>query len=98
MKKPFDLKVCSRMPFLRICRLPFDYGNNTVNEFEFYSLKSLRILSNLFNTNQLRHLSLGKHSSRFLERLLLYLPFIENLSFAVKDPNINENDVDDSML
>ena len=86
------------MPLLRICRLPFDYDNNTVNEFEFYSLKSLRILSNLFNTNHLRHLSLGIHSSRFLERLLLYLPFIESLSFAVKDSHINENDVDDSML
>jgi hypothetical protein len=92
------VKVCSRMPLLTICRLPFDYHSKNVNQIEIYSLKSHMILSNLLNTNQLRNLTLGIHSSNFLERLLLCIPLIENLSFGVKDQNIKENDEHDKIM
>jgi hypothetical protein len=86
------------MPLLTICRLPFDYHSKNVNQIEIYSLKSHMILSNLLNTNQLRNLTLGIHSSYFLERLLLCIPLIENLSFGVKDQNIEENDEHDKIM
>jgi hypothetical protein len=39
-----------------------------------------------------RILTIGIHTPRFLERLLLCIPFIENLSFGIKDRDISEND------
>jgi hypothetical protein len=92
------VKVCSRMPLLTICRLPSDYDNQNINQIEIYSLKSLKILSNLLNTNNLRLLTLGIHSSYFLERLLLCIPLIENLSFAVEDQDIKVNDEHDQIM
>ncbi|CAF3110115.1 unnamed protein product [Rotaria sp. Silwood2] len=92
------VKVCSQMPLLRICRLSFDYDNNNVNEIEIYSLKSHMILSSLLNTNQLRNLSVGIHSSYFLEHLLLCIPLIGKLSFIIKDQDINENDLHDKII
>lgn len=86
------------MPLLRICRLPFSHVNDNVNQIETYSLKSRMILSNLLNTNHLRNLTIGIHTSRFLERLLLCIPFIENLSFGIRDQDINKNDVHDRIM
>jgi hypothetical protein len=86
------------MPLLRICRLPFDYKNDNVNQIEIYSLKSHMILSSLLNTNHLRNLTIGVHTSHFLERLLLCIPLIENLSFGIKDQDIHENDEHDKIM
>ncbi len=80
------------MPHLRICRLPFSLKPNYINQIETYSLKSSMILPSLLNTNHLRNLTIGIHTSRFLERLLLCIPLIENLSFGIRDENINKND------
>ncbi|CAF4005166.1 unnamed protein product [Rotaria sordida] len=86
------VKVCSRMPLLKICRLPFNHDDGNVNKIENYSLKYQITLPNLLSRNHLRTLTIGIHTSRFIERLLLSIPFIENLSFAIKDKDINEND------
>ncbi|CAF5088563.1 unnamed protein product [Rotaria sp. Silwood1] len=48
-------------------------------------------LQNLLNTNHLRTLTFGIHTSRFLERLLLCIPLIENLSFGIRDRDIKAN-------
>ncbi|CAF1383416.1 unnamed protein product [Rotaria sordida] len=85
-------RVCSRMPLLKICRLPFNHDDGNVNKIENYSLKYQITLPNLLSRNHLRTLTIGIHTSRFIERLLLSIPFIENLSFAIKDKDINEND------
>ncbi|CAF1310206.1 unnamed protein product [Rotaria sordida] len=86
------VKVCSRMPLLKICRLPFNHDDGNVNKIENYSLKYQITLPNLLSRNHLRTLTIGIHTSRFIERLLLSIPFIENLSFGIKDKDINEND------
>ncbi|CAF3971517.1 unnamed protein product [Rotaria sordida] len=86
------VKVCSRMPLLKICRLPFNHDDGNINKIENYSLKYQITLPNLLSRNHLRTLTIGIHTSRFIERLLLSIPFIENLSFAIKDKDINEND------
>ena len=49
------------------------------------------ILPNLSNTTHLRTLTIGMHTSCFIERLIKYIPFIENLSIGVNDRSINEN-------
>ncbi|CAF2813283.1 unnamed protein product [Rotaria sp. Silwood2] len=90
-------KVCSRMPLLRICRLPFNYKDNNANQIETYLLRDYITLSNLLNTNHLRTLTIGIHTSRFLERLLLCIPLIEKLSFGIEDRDIIENDVHDKI-
>ncbi|CAF2443312.1 unnamed protein product [Rotaria sp. Silwood2] len=92
------VKVCSRMPLLKICRLPFDYDDNNVNQMENNSLGYQITLQNLLNPNHLRTLTIGIHTSRFLERLLLCIPFIENLSFGIKDRDNNEYDIHDIKL
>ncbi|CAF1495481.1 unnamed protein product [Rotaria sp. Silwood1] len=86
------VKVCLQLPLLRICRLPFNHDNGNVNQIKNYSLGYQMILSNLLNANDLRTLTIGIHTSRFLERLLLCIPFIENLSVGIQDQYINEND------
>ncbi|CAF4498723.1 unnamed protein product, partial [Rotaria sp. Silwood2] len=88
-------KVCSRLPLLRICRLPFNHNDDNVNQIETYLLRYHITLSNLLNTNHLRTLTIGIHTSHFLERLLLCIPLIENLSFGIRDRDISENDVYD---
>ncbi|CAF2135136.1 unnamed protein product [Rotaria magnacalcarata] len=89
------VKVCSRMSLLRICRLPFNHEDDNANQIENDLLRSHMPLSNLLNTNQPRILTIGVHTSRFLERFLLCIPLIENLSFGVRDRDIGENDVHD---
>jgi len=49
-------------------------------------------LPNLSNTNHLRLLTIGMHTSRFLQRLLSCIPFIETLSIGVEDPWIDVKD------
>jgi hypothetical protein len=45
-------------------------------------------LPNLSNTTHLRTLAIGINTSRFLERLLMCIPFIEKLSVGIKDPEM----------
>ncbi|CAF2071159.1 unnamed protein product [Rotaria magnacalcarata] len=85
--------VCSRMPRLRICRLAFNHKDGNANQIETCLLRYHMTLSNLLNSNHLRTLTIGIHTSHFLERLLLCMPFIENLSFGIRDRNISETDV-----
>ena len=82
------MKVCSCLPALAICRLPFHFCSETRNRLPKYSAPPLMTLPNLSNTNHLRTLTIGMNTSRFLERLLMCVPFIENLSVGVKDPQI----------
>ncbi|CAF1406600.1 unnamed protein product [Rotaria sordida] len=92
------VKVCSKMPLLKICRLPFNHNDNNANQIRNNSLEYQIILSNLLNTNHLRTLTIGIHTSHFLECLLLCIPFIENLSFGIEDRDINKNDTHDRIL
>jgi accessory gene regulator protein AgrB len=80
------------MPLLKICRLPFNHNNFNANHTENYLLKYPMTLPKLLNINHLRRLTIGIHTSHFLECLLLCIPFIENLSFGIEDRDINEND------
>ncbi|CAF1554477.1 unnamed protein product, partial [Rotaria magnacalcarata] len=84
--------VCSRMPLVKICRLPFNHAVSIMNQMKTFSLGYQMTLPNLLNINQLRTLTIGMHSSYFLGRLLLCIPFIENLSFGIDDRDINESD------
>ncbi|CAM2700788.1 unnamed protein product [Rotaria socialis] len=56
-------KVCSRMPLLKICRLPFDYNDINVNQVENDSLEYQIALPNLLNTNHLRTLTIDRDSN-----------------------------------
>ncbi|CAF1314619.1 unnamed protein product [Rotaria sordida] len=89
------VKVCSQLPLLRICRLPFNHDNGNVNQIKNYSLGYQMTLPNLLNANHLRTLTIGIHTSYFLQRLLLCIPFIENLSVGIQDQYINENDANE---
>ncbi|CAF1208543.1 unnamed protein product [Didymodactylos carnosus] len=80
------------MPLLRTCRLPFNIYREIQEELDKDSSVPLMSLPNLTNTNHLRTLTIGMHTSRFLERLLSCIPFIESLSIGVNDPWINEGD------
>lgn len=86
------------MPLLKICRLAFDYDDNNVNQIENNSLGYQITLQNLLNSNHLRTLTIGIHTSHFLKCLLLCIPFIENLSFGIKDRDSNEYDIHDIKL
>ncbi|CAF3949634.1 unnamed protein product [Rotaria sp. Silwood1] len=85
------------MPLVKICRLPFNYDGSNINQKENFSLGYQMTLPKLLNTNHLRTLTVGIHSSYFLQRLLLCIPFIENLSFGIKDRDIKENDLHDKI-
>ncbi|CAF0769752.1 unnamed protein product [Rotaria sordida] len=86
-------KVCSQLPALKICRLPFNFCSNVRDRLPKYSvLPPLMTLPNLSNTIHLRTLSTGINTSRFLERLLVCIPLIENLSVGVHDSEKYEND------
>ncbi|CAF2134796.1 unnamed protein product [Rotaria magnacalcarata] len=61
--------VCSRMSLLKICRLPFDYDDNNVDQIENNSLGYQITLQNLLNPNHRRTLSIGIRTLGFLERL-----------------------------
>jgi hypothetical protein len=82
------------MPLLKICRLPFNCKDVNINRIKNRSTEYQIILPNLLNTNHLRTLTIGIHTTRFLERLLLCIPFIENLSFDVRDLETNEHVLD----
>ncbi|CAF1410271.1 unnamed protein product [Rotaria sordida] len=69
-----------------------------VNQIENGSLEYQITLPNLLNTKHLRTLTIGIHTSHFLERLLLCIPFIENLSFSVNDRDSDEYDTHDTIL
>jgi len=84
--------VCSQLPTLTICRLPFDFCSDTRDRLPKDSAAPLMTLPNLSNTTHLRSLSIGMNTSRFLERLLVCVPFIENLSVGVLDPKKYEDD------
>ncbi|CAF1385267.1 unnamed protein product [Adineta ricciae] len=86
------VKICSRMPFLKTCRLPFNYDDMKRNSTGNYSLKYEISLTNLLNFNQLRTLTIGIHTAQFLERLLLCIPLIENFSFTIRNRDNHEND------
>ncbi|CAF0994060.1 unnamed protein product [Rotaria sordida] len=86
-------KVCSQLPVLKICRLPFNFRSYIRDRLSKYSvLPPLMTLPYLSNTTHLRTLSIGINTSRFLERLLVCVPFIENLSVGVYDSKKYEND------
>jgi len=85
------------LPLLKNCRLPFNHDSIHVNQLERYSLRFPMILPNLSNTNHLRKLTIGLHTLRFLERLLLCIPFIENLSVGIYNFPVYQNDERDAI-
>jgi hypothetical protein len=87
------LKVCSQLPELSICRLPFNFCHRSRNQLAKYSTTPLMILPKLSNTIHLHTLILGINTSRFLQRLLECIPFIENLSVGVNDENMNDDTI-----
>jgi hypothetical protein len=85
--------VCSQLPALEICRLPFNFRSYIRDRLSKSSvLPPLMTLPNLSNTTHLRTLSIGINTSHFLERLLVCVPLIENLSVGVYDSEKCEND------
>ncbi|CAF4267089.1 unnamed protein product, partial [Rotaria sordida] len=52
------VKVCSRKPLLKICRLPFNHDYRNVNKIENNSLRYQMTLPNLLNRNHLRTLTI----------------------------------------
>lgn len=89
--------MCSQLPLLRICRLPFNHYGRHVDHLK-YSFISPMILPNLSNTTHLRTLTVGIHTICFLERLLSCIPFIENLSVGIDDFRISHINKHDTML
>ncbi|CAF4540043.1 unnamed protein product [Rotaria sp. Silwood2] len=81
-------KVCSQLPLLAICRLPFNVYHKNLYQLEEYSGTPLMSLPNLSNTTHLRSLTIGMNTSYFLKRLLSCIPFIENLSLGVNDEEL----------
>ncbi|CAF1019677.1 unnamed protein product [Rotaria sordida] len=85
--------VRSQPPALEICRLLFNFCSNSCDRLSQYSvLPPLMTLPCLSNTTYLRTLSIGIKTSHFLERLLVCIPLIENLSVGVHDSEKYEND------
>ncbi|CAF1187263.1 unnamed protein product [Rotaria sordida] len=82
-------KVCSCLPNLTNCRLPFDYCLITRKTLPTSSATSLMTLPNLLNINHLYSLVIGIHALAFLEHLLKCIPFIKNLSVGIQDEGIN---------
>ncbi|CAF1474124.1 unnamed protein product [Rotaria sordida] len=87
---PFDCLQVEGVYLVKVC--------SNANQIRNNSLEYQIILSNLLNTNHLRTLTIGIHTSHFLECLLLCIPFIENLSFGIEDRDINKNDTHDRIL
>ncbi|CAF3430769.1 unnamed protein product [Rotaria sp. Silwood2] len=84
-------KVCSQLPRLINCRLPSNACYKNSYKLDKYSAVPMMNLPNLLNTTRLRRLTIGMHTSRFLERLISCIPFIGNLSVGVKDLLMNGN-------
>ncbi|CAF2581876.1 unnamed protein product [Rotaria sp. Silwood2] len=78
-------KVCSKLPLLTNCRLPINVYHKGRYDVDKYSSLSIMSLPSLLNTIHPRRLTIGMNTSRFLKRLISYIPFIENLSVGVKD-------------
>lgn len=89
--------MCSHLPLLTTCRLPFDFCRRSRNLLPEYSLPPLITLPNLLNTTYLRTLTIGINSSRFLERLLECIPSIQNLSVGINDELVNDKNLFDTM-
>ncbi|CAF2993278.1 unnamed protein product [Rotaria sp. Silwood2] len=85
-------KVCSQLPLLTNCRLPFNVYHKGRYDADKYSALSIMNLPSLLNTIHLRSLTIGMNTSRFLKRLISCIPFIENLSVGVKDLAMNQNE------
>ncbi|CAF3950676.1 unnamed protein product [Rotaria sp. Silwood1] len=85
-------KVCSQIPCLTNCRLPFNVYHKNLYKLNKYSVVPIMSLPNLLNTTHLRTLTIGMNTSYFLERLLRCIPFIEYLSVGVNDLAMNEHD------
>ena len=84
--------MCSQLPNLRTCRLPFDFCPTKRNQLPELSAPPLMTLPNLSNTVYLRTLTTGVNTIRFLERLVMCIPSIQNLSVGVRDSIIFDND------
>ncbi|CAF4479546.1 unnamed protein product [Rotaria sp. Silwood2] len=85
-------KVCSCLPALTICQLPFDFCPFSRNQLSISSAPPLMTLPNLSNTTYLHTLTTGINTLRFLERLIECIPFIENLSVGVQETEIYDDD------
>ncbi|CAF3406085.1 unnamed protein product [Rotaria socialis] len=85
-------KVCSSMPVLNICRLPFSFSPISHKNLPISESTPLMSLPSIFNTTYLHTLTTGVNTSRFLQQLLLCIPCIRNLSIGVADPEEIEND------
>ncbi|CAF3791537.1 unnamed protein product [Rotaria magnacalcarata] len=85
-------KVCSQRPHLTNCRLPYNFYDENSYKLNKYSAVSMVTFPNLLNKTHLRRLTIGMHTSRFLERLISCIHFIENLSVGAKDLFMYTND------
>ncbi|CAF3359636.1 unnamed protein product, partial [Rotaria sp. Silwood2] len=84
-------KVCSKLSRLTNCRLPSNVCYTNSYKLDKSSAVSMMSLPNLLNTTHLCRLTIGMHTSHFLEHLISCIPFIENLSISVKDLLMNDN-------
>ncbi|CAF1442004.1 unnamed protein product [Rotaria sordida] len=92
MEGAYLAKVCSCLPALTICRLPFNFCRISRKKLLKSSTTPLMSLPNVFNTTYLHTLTVGVNTSRFLEHLLPCIPFIQNLSIGIADPVVIEDD------
>ncbi|CAF4984346.1 unnamed protein product [Rotaria sp. Silwood1] len=88
----YDRLVCSQLPNLRTCRLPFDFCPTQRYHLPEFSAPPLMTLPNLSNTVHLHTLTTGVNTIRFLERLVTCIPSIQNLSVGVQDSIVFDND------
>ncbi|CAF4102584.1 unnamed protein product [Rotaria sp. Silwood2] len=84
-------KVCSCLPDLTICRLPFDFCPRIRKKLPKSSFPPLMTLPKLSNTNHLHSLVMGINTSTFLQHLLKCIPSIKNLSVGIQDEEINHD-------
>ncbi|CAF4018988.1 unnamed protein product [Rotaria sp. Silwood1] len=92
MEGAYLAKVCSCLPALTICRLPFNFCRISRKKLLKSSTTPLMSLPNVFNTTYLHTLTVGVNTSRFLEHLLPCIPFIQNLSIGIADPVVIKDD------
>ncbi|UJR07375.1 hypothetical protein I4U23_011661 [Adineta vaga] len=87
-------KVCSQLPNLRSCRLPFNFCLFTRDQLlkVLTPPPPLMTLPNVVNTIYLHTLTIGLNSIDFLERLVKCIPSIENLSVGIQDAIIFDKD------
>ncbi|CAF1256905.1 unnamed protein product [Adineta steineri] len=85
-------KVCLQLPDLRICRLPFDFCRFGRENLSNARAPLLMNLPNISSTVYLHTLSVGIKTFRFLERLVICIPNIQNLSFGIQHEDIYEDE------